>query len=123
MTQSYKNDSLPDLDAAERLAQRLLRNHSNELQKLTSESCIAFIAEVRRLREFIRPAVTDNTDTLRNALDDNKRLREAFDWILPLAKAYAHSFPVGRNTEIVQHAEEVAGNPAEGDQTQTKQEK
>lgn len=31
-------------------------------------------------------------------------LREALEWILPMAKAYAHEHDVGKNKEIVDHA-------------------
>lgn len=33
---------------------------------------------------------------------------EALRWILPMAKGFAHEHPVGRNVEIVRHAEEIA---------------
>lgn len=32
---------------------------------------------------------------------------EALEWVLPMAKGYAHEHNVGRNKAIVQHAEEV----------------
>ena len=54
-----------------------------------SEDVAALEDEVLRLRE------------------DVTRLAEALRWVLPMAKGYAHEHPVGRNAEMVKHANAV----------------
>ncbi len=55
-------------------------------------------------------------DGIYSATPDGERPAvEALRWILPMAKGYAHEHPVGRNAELVAHAEQVASTDSKPD--------
>ena len=56
------------------------------------------IAELEKDKDTLKAWLVSSTNTV-------DALREALEWILPMARGYANEHPVGRNDEIVSHAD------------------
>jgi len=72
----------------------------------------AFVAEVRA-GPRVDPRIFLCVTYLDEAMVENRRLREALQLILPMAKGYAAAHPVGGNKEYIRDAEVAlaAGEP------------